>query len=100
MFGQQMVTELKLEKPFEPGGAHRTVRTGSERGRFSKREDGKGAWKGVERWLTFLKWYRSVDDLNCHSPGMAGNPQGSVGSQYSMNPPSSAETTVLYFEEY
>lgn len=51
--------------------------------------------------LTFLKSYRSVADLNSHMPATpVGASHGSVGCQYSMNPASSAETTVSYRSLY
>lgn len=49
---------------------------------------------------TFLKWNRSVDDLNCHNPGREGRVHGSLGCQYSTKPCSSAEMTQSYLDVY
>lgn len=46
---------------------------------------------------TFLNSYKPVADLFCHST-FSGFSNGSVGSQYSIMPPTSTEMTVLYFE--
>lgn len=50
---------------------------------------------------TFLNSYKSVSLLYFHRLGtFFGSPKGSVGCQYSMNPPSSAEITVSYRSLY
>lgn len=50
---------------------------------------------------TFLNSYRSVSLLYCHSfLRFLGRAKGSVGCQYSTNPPSSADITVSYLSLY
>lgn len=67
--------------------------------RLGRARAAKLFWSGakvmdVGRVRVFLKWKRSVEDLYCHMPGIAGTLHGSLGCQYSTNPASSADTTT------
>ena len=61
----------------------------------------RSAQKMRTKMNTFLNSYKSVVLLYDQRPGtFFGKSNGSMGCQYSMNPPSSADNTVSYLSLY